>query len=114
SSRFLASHLLLAERAETIAHYIALGATRAACSAVASDGVETHEIAIGAGEHDLRHIEHRRFARSVLTENADVAADLDVLNIHQLPIDHCAMWKFHHRSVCPLASAAPLASSCFK
>jgi len=58
-SRFLAAHLLLAERTQTIAHHVALGATRAACGAVPGDGIQTHEITVGAGEHDLRHIEHR-------------------------------------------------------
>jgi hypothetical protein len=107
----LAPPLVLAERTEAVVDDAALGGA-AALSLVTGDRVEPLDIAIAAGEHDLGHVKDGRLAGPVLAEHAGVTADLDVLDVEQVPVHHRDVPELHHASSRSCASADERASSC--
>jgi hypothetical protein len=110
SARLLAPPLVLAQRAQTIVDHRALGGA-AALALVAGDRVEPLQVAVATGEHDLCHVEDRRLARTVLAEHAGVTADLDVLDVEQMPVHHRDVTELHHVSSSSCADGER-ASSC--
>jgi hypothetical protein len=93
-ARLVTPALIIAQHAEAIADHAALGAGAAA--PISGHRVEPLEVAAAAGEHHLRHVEDRRLAGAVLAEHADMAADLDVLDVEQVPVHHGQMPELLH------------------
>src|SRR5215469_11353652 len=94
----LAPALILAERAETIVGDAAFGGA-ATLALVARHRIQAVDVAVATGERDLRHVEDGGLAGAVLAEYAGVAADLDVLEIEQMPVHHSQMPQLHHASL---------------